>query len=437
MDQMKKESRGRKIWNKTKNVVKKIALAGVLLHGATQTGYLLNSAHHHANPSLLRQDFQEQFGFPITGYGGGIEGDARKISILSEIIHREQLQTPFSPSGIHIRSKNYLEKTLPQQLDYWVSNPTSGTANPLTRGIVLDEYAHNTTMGHEIEHIKTYELFETHPEFREGWEALAMDEEGNSLYMGSGEQLCSRFRGLENLVDKEKYSDESNGSLGFVSSYARTNFFEDIAEFCEEADAGYQDFVKLITGRCEEDNTLMLAKLELAMEYGLISSEYLEFIELQSLYKDSWNNQGFHGFSGTSVKKVKPFMEASERFLEDNVGSIYEGKIRFQRGSIVHGNANAYQPSGDVSSERQDAVGEYMESLIVPFKDSNSYSIALDNLKELHLCMEGEKNSNLSKIFDEAGREYHRRFLKGDVKLSYEGVNDLLRENGIVLPERK
>ena len=368
--------------------------------------------------SGTRSDFKEKFDTELVGNSSDIKKNGQNISQIAEVLYIEQYEKPFNLDFLSIESEKPWKKHLVDQLSWLMTTGHSGYA--VGDYISLHENANISTLHHEIKHTKTLDTLKNNPEFKKRWEALAVDIEGNSLYLPKIQQIASRFKGLAKLVNggsRDKNHTEENG---FVTKYAGTNFYEDVAEIGELAEEfnGAQEMSRIIL---KDKNDLVKQKVELAQEYGLIVPEFLDYLELHKLYTDTWGSYGIGSLNATPK-----FLEASERFLEENPKSKYYGEIKFARATTF--DANSYGKGENYL--REVVIPEYYDSLTSPLKICG-YSAALDDLKNIYdYRLNDQKTAD---IFQNAINLYYDLDKEGNLDLPIKGVNDYLTANGIDL----
>lgn len=415
------------IKEKIKNGLEKIkkglkygVLAGLLLHAGSQLSYFANNYYQSINPSANRSKFEEQFGFRLKGWSDDIEGNPKNLSIIGEIVERERKEKDFKLESIRIRDRNYFKKSGLDQFYYMFLKPSDGYY--IGNRITLDEFVQRDTIHHEIKHAKVFDLIADRPEFLEKWKSLAKDENGKSLYLSEIEQICSRVRGLDSLVNRKNKIFTENEKLGFISDYARTNVHEDIAELCESAETHSQYLKKFILDNSGDKNEVIAKKVALAQEYGLIPVEFTDFLKLDDMFHDSNEWHGFIDFD-----KAQPFMKESEVFLKKYPNSVYKSEIKSNRAYALYQGAEALDPRNNI----EDAIKEYKEVLTSDYHDLNSYVTALNKLTEIYRWkLNDEETSN---VFKKAVSEFWNRFSGGNVELPRKGVNDFLLKEGISL----
>ncbi len=134
--------------------------------------------------SPIRQEFRNQYGFPIYGWKEDIEGNPRNVKIISEAVKMEMQQKPFHVRYIALEPKNFLKKSPVQQVKSIFDSSKSYYAdyfNAITLGS-SKRYVSEYIVRHEIKHAKTRDILRENPQFRAEWEAIAKDDKGRSLY---------------------------------------------------------------------------------------------------------------------------------------------------------------------------------------------------------------------------------------------------------------
>ena len=460
------QSRKRTVFDYCRKWGKRLALAGILFHGATQLNYWRNDITNSVNPSPVRSEFYEEYGIPIRGWKADIEENPEDIKDIAETVCREKQTRDFKLKCIRVEPGNYLKKDILEQVVTVVTNNDSVGWCYLDR-LGLKRKAGEGTVSHEIKHQKTYEVIREHPEFLEKWDKLARDENGKSLYIGDFATYCEKIRIIgklfrdDNIIDYEK--------LGFVSDYARSNIYEDIAETCERAEINPHDLESFLFGikpNPHNDkiprNEKIVAKIKLAEEYSMIPSGFMEFHELYTTYQDAYASLE----NGVETKKAETYLRNSTDFLNKHPNSVYECELRRKRGELLESRTlfEACSKSHELDSihkmkirsvqstlsELEDmqkeetrlfraqkadfrnylgaAISEYERSLSSGFKDRFNYMTVLSDLKRCYEMLGDEKTA---KLYDDAINEYGNRYNNSDVKLASKGINDYLEGRGI------
>lgn len=399
----------REIGKKARNLGNKLLLALALLHGATQLNYTANKVADRILPSPQNQAFQKEFGTRLSGYSSKEEG--MELSKLAEVMQKERIQRPFELSSITIEPESYLQKSLLGQLDQLFFTPSSGLY--CANRIWLGKHERRNVAHHEIKHKKTFEIIDKHPELLIRWSNIAKDEKGKSLYDSPVVQVCSRIKGLSSIVKRDDKLNKDNKNLGFVSDYARTNVYEDIAETCSElSDTLFDNMIEMLNSDKKGDK--LIAKVKLAQEYSLLPPGIIEYARLKVKERWCWEGRGIR-----SKADVQEYFKESENFLRTNPNSIYESEIRESRAYIM----STSIMNGDYKQSREIAAKEFKLSLNSSYKDVIAYAASLEHLSNIYRSKE---NKPLTQLYENAGIEFWKRFHSGDIHLTSRGVNDLL-----------
>ncbi len=241
----------------------KIAVAAYLFIAATQIPYLANKVYQALHPSAIRQEFQEEFAFPIQGWEEDIEDNPRQISLIAGVLYQERAELPFNLDSFKVQSDQYLKWNLLEQASAIVWGGSDKGSYYLNK-ITVENKATTSTVRHEIKHAKTKQIAKNHPEFVSRWEALASNEQGQSLYGSLLENILGRLYWLENFTPPTRFSAQENEKKGFVSNYARTDVLEDIAELGTLAEENPLAFEGWLSP--EGGNALIARKVALAQE---------------------------------------------------------------------------------------------------------------------------------------------------------------------------
>lgn len=418
-------SRMGKAWHYTKKTTKRAVAAVVLFHALTNLGYFTNYAYHKMNPSKLRQEFARVHGIELQGWRADIEFNPKLVTSIGMAVQSEKMSGPFSMGSITLESENYLKKNILDQLEKVATSGHSAYATPGRVSSNSDNGAGWRTTAaihHEIKHIKTFELLKRNPEFKLEWKKVSTDANGNDLYLSVSDEIKSRVKGLGGFIDPKKLDPKKCEELGFITPYARTNFYEDVAELGEAAEElttyeGSNPFYDWIFG--EKKNLRIIAKVSLAQKYRIVPKEFTVFVHLFGNYRKAFHNAPEGGIG--DEKAGREYLEESEQFMVRFPDSKYCPQIHSVRAYFIQ--ALEY---GNQSNKR--AIHEYLEVLKRP-PLSSAYPAAIEKLAELY--REANQPGLASRV-DEAYKEYYRRFDSGDQRLAVIGVKDVLEKAGIL-----
>ena len=461
-------TRRRKALDFCKKWGKRLALAGMLFHGATQLNYFRNDIYNAVNPSPVRREFQEEYGFPIRGWKADIEEQPQDLKDIAETVCRERQTRDFKLNNIRVESANYLKRDIIEQAITIVATGQYSGWCYLDR-LGLKRKAGEGTVSHEIKHQKIYEVIRVHPEFLEKWDALSRDEDGKSLYRGYIATYGEDIRFIGKLFRDNRGLDYEK--LGFVSLYAMSNIGEDIAETCERAEINPHDLESVLFGikpNPHNDriprNEKIVAKIKLAEEYKLIPEGFMEFHELYTTYQEAYASVE----NTSETKLAEEYLEKTKAFLNKHPNSVYECELRRKRGELLETKTvalaclsnheldekhklrrNSIQATLEELDKIQKeetslfrtrkhdcrtylgiAISEYERALSAGFKDRFDYLTVLTDLKRCYEMMGDDKTAEL---YDDAIIEYGNRYNNSDVKLASRGVNDFLEIRGISL----
>ncbi|MBI5390252.1 hypothetical protein HZB02_02085 [Candidatus Woesearchaeota archaeon] len=434
---MTEQSKDKTMLQKAKSWGKRIALAGLLFHAGTQLSYWANDIYQAINPSPLRANFQRAYNIPLHGWQKGIEEDPSNVLTIARVVEKERLEKPFQLNTLRINSPSYAKQAIWEQLEDIILSPRAGCYVPWLKNIILEEYpVDQSVVHHEIKHAKTFDVLQQHPNFLEEWSRFAIDENGESLYLTSIENICSRVRGLSAWIDPKKKESLENMRLGFVSDYARTNVYEDITELCEATEGKDYRFRAWLLGtpdnmytNAQPPNQRIVGKVQLAEKYRIIPEGFSEYVIVEDLL---WKSIGFHG--GVDQEAAKAFMEASEQFLNRHPTTVYESKILSDRAYVMREGMYGY-PLPHFSKE--EAIAATQRVLMAAWKDPEYYGGALLNLANLEKWEERTIPGpavRRSELWENAYQNYMQRFRQGDITILTRGVNDFLIAHGLLPP---
>ncbi len=437
------------LWKKIKKNVKKTFLygtIGVLLgHGILQMNNMVMKYQNLAYPSKERVAFRKTFRFPIEGWEEDIEKSQYTLPVISAVLHKERIECPLTLSSLYIRSESYFKKTFFDQMKYLLRDRAVGVYNPIADHILLDagnfkpltdvdsspKHTYNTIIArlnthHEIKHDKTADLLLVKEPILEVWALLAKDAEGKSLYLGN------------NAVGQTSDLRKEDEYYGFVSTYARKNVEEDIAETCARAecveDALFTNqFIKWLY---DKPHPIISRKVRLAQHYGLIPQEFTEYVGLLKQYRDLQQNDISDLLANTldtlldrllAPEKTNPqnpvkFWDDSALFLKKHPRSVYTISLRQKRGDVLYQHANL-RNSRDILLKAKE---EYKKGLAAQYKEPHTYQ---DILEKLVACSDALGEKSQAENYRNALKEYERRaYAVKDPMVALQGVDDVLRE---------
>jgi len=262
-----------------KKIIKGIGIGVVCFHLATQVVNWTNDLKNAFFPSRERTTLKQEFNVAVSGWKADVE-EGSSLGLLADVAYREQLLGELELK-VSIPSRNYFKKSLFQQIRY-LFMPSNASYDTVTKGITVEQniIISSRALSHEAKHQRTFYIRERHPELIERWKAFATDENGKTLYYSPLRGFLAKFRGINRLV-RGKETLEENNKFGFITKYARTNVYEDIAELCAEADelGCFPNPVAHSLFNPEQKNDRIIGKIKLAKEYKLIPAEFSEILE--------------------------------------------------------------------------------------------------------------------------------------------------------------
>jgi hypothetical protein len=409
-----------------KKIARKLFLAAVALHSATQISYSVNDIARDINPSQLRQEFYTEFGFPIRGWKQDIEENGKKVSNISEELHRQMADSPLNMYYLRIGSQNYLKKSFFNQAAtiFTLDGNTNGYSRlpfkiiELTGGDYLGGEA-----CHEIKHEKIFKVLKRHPEFLEKWKRLAIDKNGNSYYRHFSDEFLRSLR-IVNRAFKE-LSPEEALELGFVSDYSMTSPLEDLAETSRFVEKNPLFMGDKVYGR---KNNKITEKIKLLEEVSLVPKGALEFLRLNYIRRNIKPDSN-------AAYTPKAFLDQSSEFLIKYPGTVFECDLRNSRAWFLEQRWMEvdYTKKGWKEERRKillETADEYLRALNSTHKDFISYYSSVEGLSKIYWLL---NDGNKKTIFSGAVAELNRRYASGTPSLARLGVNDYLDSCGIVL----
>ncbi len=405
----------------TWKTAKKLFYSALILEATVQIIHTGNEIRQNLFPSEYQQETEEMFGFKILNIPNNLDG--HDLTNMTERIMIEKQEKDFELDKIRIIPAHYLEQSF---LDHLGDIFTTGYDGYYANKVVgLQHDFDPQTLTHELKHRKTFEVIAEHPEFLEKWKALAVDEDGNSIYKTGFQQAATYIKILNNFAKEDPLTTSESIELGFMSDYARTNVYEDIAVLCETAEevrVGLStDFGSMVRDDSTKGNILIKKKLELAQEYGLLPEEFSEYMVLKEDQREL-----YLGRMCIDGSKVPDYIEKIEDFLERYPESTYKAdltydKCRFMRTIIPFEEEEA-------AAYIDNIVSHLKEGLEISPKYWTGYGLLLTEMEKMyrHHLNDPERAS----IYEEAQVQYFKRREEGDLSVLKNGVNDFLREKG-------
>ncbi|MBU1849680.1 MAG: hypothetical protein KKH40_03035 [Nanoarchaeota archaeon] len=397
-----------------------------ILIGATILTLQAENIYRHIKnfikPNEITQEFKEEFKIPLKGHDYNLKY-LPNIRSLAFALKREQIELPYTLKNFRIKPNNFFRQELTEQINTIFGTEYSGYYNPMSKNIAINELVCTSTVHHEIKHAKTFDTLKKHPEFKKQWKEIAKDENGNSPYLNGFFQFCGRVILLNNLVPIDTLSSLDDLKEGFVSDYAKTNFYEDVAELGTEVELGYS--IGSITGLdyfiCDKSNknTRIQKKITLLAEHQIIPAEYPEFAKLKEKYFESFGSE----FGSTDKEKGEIFLEASKEFIKKHPDTIYKSTIYKARGEI-NNNLAYYYPN---QLERMNLmVQEYKQALKCEYQEFYETSMILDELTNYYYQINDSAKENMCR---EASINYLTHDLKEAIHIT-NSTTKLLESRG-------
>ena len=382
------------LWQRCKKGLLWSTCVVLSFHLGTQAVHTTHAWYHAFFPSPIQRSFAKEFGYPLQGYD---REETNTVVRIAAVLHKERLENHFLLDALYIRSSHYYQLPLDEQFfsifgagnDGYYCNSRITLQSPIWR----------STVHHEIKHAKAAAIIAAHPEFAEKWNALAKDKNGQSLYFTTWEDLCYDYKGLRSFVREQ--NEDVDEKLGFVTSYARRNSDEDMAETGEKAEMREDLFIPWLYTK---PNPCIRAKIQLAEHYQLIPGYFSEYVFVLS-------------------HQEQQFMETSALFLKKYPRSVYEGSLRKDRGRVLEEKAQHLQ----VKEYADQALAEYKRGLLAPYKDLDVYPALLENIAA---CASRWKDEKTATIYKNALEEYQRRYSNNDIFLATDGITDYLHAQG-------
>jgi hypothetical protein len=454
-----------------KRAAKRIGtLAGAVLafHLGTQAVLVGYDAYQERYPSSVREEFREEFGFPLEGYEEDIEYVPGRVAEIAAHLHSEDmpleafsiipddyLRMPLNrqfwtvtrdgaelfrdmiaarepaeetPQGPVIVTPNRLEKAVPSDPSIANKDADCGTTKPyhlpntasfgqyiplLNRVAIGGRQAQGATL-HELKHAKMFAILDAHPEFEEEWKLAS--EQKTVQYHSLPVQLSLYAGLLESGSTPEEILDAQR--IGFGDPYWM-NFLEDVASLCARGEEAIMHF----SDRKDERGSMyidwlstrpdIIQQVVVAQRYDLLPPEFSETVRLMKEYRDAWTGQS-------------PFLAHSAAFLKKYPKSKYAIEIHYARGKILW---EAARRSDRPWPYQRAAMQEWNAGLQADHKELKNYQLTLQAMKNYAVTI---KDASRANTYARALALYRQRYAENDVRLAKDGVNAYLRARGVL-----
>ncbi len=392
--------------------------------GAGMTISLIGSINYYVNTgheSAMRTEYERRLKTKVEAYEEHFEGDKYNLITLTNVIAEEQLERPFELE-LRLIPDDFLKAHVIDQLDKIIGTKKSGTYNGGNH-VAMPQDVFMSALHHEIKHLKTKQVVKEHPEFKERWLELTVDEDGKSLYYGDGYNFKQKFVFLHKF--REDYDYEKNLELGFTSDHGREIFDEDVAELCEDIETSFwvttelpfDDFLTDST----KDTRRIRQKIGLAEEYGLVPSGFIEYVNLKKQTSAIWEVPDWK--PNLKNSRAERYLEMTDKFISEHPQNPYLNELRMRR-ATVHFNLEIY----DKAERYIKAIREYEACLTSPYKNYEIMQSVLHELSKSYMYLGDERKSE---IYNEAANMYDT--YDNILKLVLDGPLPFLAEKGIVL----
>jgi hypothetical protein len=369
-----------------------VAVATIGLLGARM------ASDYHLRGTEMRAHFESRFGVKWSGWKKDVEENPKFVHDISEAFEKEWIGKPFVIRNLRVVPKEFYKRDILEWADTLVNSEVAGRADKNHPGfgkyaVWIPPHVIASTVHHEVKHLRTYAALEKYPKMREEWEALSKRADGSSEYLGEDWNKVS-YRFENELLQK-----------GFVSSYARKNFLEDVAAFGEIIETE-PDFIRSQLFSFSPPNRILFEKLSLAQKYGIVSPETYEYLHLTHRFIEEVMQPNFR--NATATKNLL------RRFIVRHPRSVYAPEVLK---SMLE-----YERVGGVELT---PVGMRIAQEILKWPhNEDAYRFGLRELTRVH----EQRKTPRWHYWKYASKLFDNRLKEGDYLLPYRGVNDFLKE---------
>lgn len=248
------------MWNRIKNNKILNAIGGLILlyEVCININYTANFCRDYINPQGYKKAIYEKY--KVRAYGD-IEEDEYKT--IDKLFTEYQKEKQFVKS-IEILPRDLKRLCFFDQIKYVFTNIegyTNGGNISIFKGAPYFNYAH------EMKHPLIRKVLDSDPSFKEKWEALCKDENGNSLYKYSLANFLHHVSAsLEGPIENRKDLEKE----GFLSEHSRANIEEDAAILSSDIDSFALDSNRIKEIFSDPDKWRLHGKIKLLEQYGLV-----------------------------------------------------------------------------------------------------------------------------------------------------------------------
>lgn len=446
------------------------ALVVAAFHAGTWVG---RDAYDFAaqRQSQLRQEFKQEFGFPLRGHPDDLEKVPGLAADIAANLHYEDVPV----SAVHVVSPHYVRKPVHRQYaslaqlirsmrEYVESRAESSTqvetevqaemsdapsessiSEPaphvfasrdrasyggyvsrvgsleVNRLEIGGEYPQDALL-HELKHAATSRVTAHNPGFRDEWMAAGADK--SAFYQPLGIQLA-----LYSTIVRAPQTPEVLEKLqraGFPGSHASLNWYEDVAEMTTWGELALRQlpdisnpygglYVDWLIDCPSEEVT---RQVKLAEREGLLPKEFTEGIGLVKQYRNM-------KYEGTSQ-----FLKSSQSFIEQYPSSKYSIQVHYARGKALWEQAKIAERKGESPWPYQRAaMDEWTRGLMSEKKELVTYRLTLKALQDYAVTIGDGRRAG---ALEEAVLLHETRHAENDLRLAVRGVNDYLIGKGLL-----
>ncbi|MCA9478063.1 MAG: hypothetical protein KC535_02870 [Nanoarchaeota archaeon] len=357
-------------------------LASVIALGGPSAG---NIIFNDLFPSQQRKDFKKEFGFDLHGWRKDIEEQPTNLRTLVLSLQKERLIKPFSNmKEARIVPREFWKQSLWEKIPFHFVTGQYFSGNLL---LLPNKVLTFHQVFHELSHEKYN--YSTLDYFAQGWPATDNNLTRPDFMKYFEHYIISEYI-LHKLDSKESQQWLEETGFSFVSKYATTSFYEDVAETAKTALSDPLLIGKLVREQPESD---LSKKYEILVKDSLVSGDLVDLSLTMKLYDASLVQKVRDLETGAATgispqhEYLRTFFVKAKSFLIENPQSVYTGTIATLAGL-------AYEKM----CLEDAAITYYHLALEAPYKDAEYYALALKRLGVLE---------------DESYTEAYQRYVEG------------------------
>jgi len=415
----------------------------------SQISVISSRVYNNLRPSAERSTLKANYDVNVIGPQADIENGRMKVlSALHEVLRVATIEkTPLPKSMTVISSKLYLQnfdeqiRQIRDRLQDLLGKEGAGvheTCVDENGNIYVYAGSFRSSdhllyeLYHEVlGHLLQREISKNNPEFDMRWQKIAERPDGKSPYKDDGD--------VRYTVHADQYSVNGQivniGDLGFLSPACMDNWREDACVMAAYARTQPSSFIPPLFGTdFQKPNQVIIDKIQLAQEYGLIRPEFTEAITLlRKIMKETDINNPVsltpRIVDDNQLEIIMNNIKVDiEHFMKQYPNSPYLSRICLNYSSFIYQNAIRIQNAESAQRFANTGLDFAYQVLNCETHSYNEYLSALLLLAKLHGKALGDQKK--ADIFNQAYDYWNTKNHKNTISL--DNIKTFLLSKGIM-----